>query len=1367
MAKSMGSPTLDFREARSGKRLDRRSGAKHPGRRLGGAGGVFAALVLMAGVLQVATSLPANALTNQTLFAAPAALGLGNCTSAANACTLLTAVTQANGDTGDTINLATGTYPTLTYAITSSQSWIGVAGTVISGGAPPVTVAASQTVSLSTLTIKNGTVGGIANSGNLTLTSVTLSGNTGAAAGGAIANASAASSLVLNGVTIGPGNSAGNGGGIDNKGTITTTGSASTITGNTALGDGGGVDNELGGNFSATGLIVTANHGTSGGGIANETGATALSLTGGTIGGASSSAGNVATGPGGGIANLVTNTNPTSLSGVTVQFNQSSNSGGGIYSTGTLMVTNGSIANNTATAPGGGLFTRAVATATPPLLTGVAISSNQTGAIGGGIVDMYGGLTMSGGSIIGNSTSTTGNDGGGVFIGAGAPANQDTFSGVAITGNVAHTNGGGIALEGTGGLVLNALGTTGTSVSSNIASTGGGGGLYLTSTTSATCNIAVIPPGGPAASVPSAANNTCVEPGTTINGNTATGSGESGGGISITTGTLQVTGTSALPTTISGNQANLDGGGINDADAAMSVVNTTVSSNQVNSVSGLGGGIYGGWGTAPYSIVYDSTLFNNAIPNSATAGMGLGAGLYNENGFTLANDTIDGNGGASFGGGIYNNDVNLAMTNLTFTANGTKTPVGGAAFYGNVTAGTTTTSLGSIFAGDQNFTTGGTQQDECQGAALPADLPTSLGYNLDAEHTCGFVSAGDQTGANTAALQPLASNGGPTQTIALGSTSTAINGDGIGNPSVCPTFDQRGSARNATTRSHCDIGAYDTGGSGGGLTPTTTTVSVSPTSVAPGASVTYTATVSGGATPTGSVSFTAGGTATCTATLSGGTGSCTATNAPVGTSEPVVGTYGGDGGHSGSSGSTTLTVTGTLAPTTTTVTVAPSSTTQGTSVTYSATVSGGATPTGTVNFTAAGAATCTATLSSGSGSCTASNAPVGTDSVVGTYVPDSTHSASSGSATLVVTGISSPTSTSVSVSPGSVAQGGSVTYSATVTGGTTNPTGTVSFTAGGTATCTATLSGGSGSCSASNAPVGTDSVVGSYTGDSTHAASAGTATLTVTAPPPPPPPPPAKPSGYDMVGNDGGVFVFPLGQSSGFFGSLPALGIHVNNIVGMVPTFNDQGYFLVGRDGGVFAFGNAGFVNSLPGIGVSVNNIVGIEPTLDGKGYFLVGSDGGVFAFGTAGFQNSLPGIGVHVNNIVGIAATPDDGGYWVLASTGQVYAFGDATNFGGPTGVNNATAIVPTPSGNGYWVVTASGAVFPFGAAVSFGSLPALGVTPAFPVIGIVPTNTGHGYWLIGADGGLFAFGDASFQGSLPGLGIHVNNIVGAVPTG
>ena len=252
-------------------------------------------------------------------------------------------------------------------------------------------------------------------------------------------------------------------------------------------------------------------------------------------------------------------------------------------------------------------------------------------------------------------------------------------------------------------------------------------------------------------------------------------------------------------------------------------------------------------------------------------------------------------------------------------------------------------------------------------------------------------------------------------------------------------------------------------------------------------------------------------------------------------------------------------------------------------------------------------------------------------------------------------------------------------------------------------------------------------------------------------------PPPEVKHGYDLVGSDGGVFVF----GGGFYGSLPGLGIHVNNVTGIVPTIKDDGYFLVGSDGGVFAF-NAPFANSLPGIGVHVNNIVGIVPTLDDKGYFLVGRDGGVFSF-NAPFANSLPGIGIHVNDIVGLAATADDQGYWLVGSDGSVYAFGDAHAYGNaPAG---AVGITVTHDGGGYWVVGANGAVTAFGDAVKFGDLPSLGISVS-NVVGIVVSPDSLGYNLFGNDGGVYSFGDAQYQGSLPGLGVKVDNVVGAVPT-
>jgi hypothetical protein len=263
-------------------------------------------------------------------------------------------------------------------------------------------------------------------------------------------------------------------------------------------------------------------------------------------------------------------------------------------------------------------------------------------------------------------------------------------------------------------------------------------------------------------------------------------------------------------------------------------------------------------------------------------------------------------------------------------------------------------------------------------------------------------------------------------------------------------------------------------------------------------------------------------------------------------------------------------------------------------------------------------------------------------------------------------------------------------------------------------------------------------------------------------------------SGYDLVGSDGGVFVFPLGQASGFYGSLPGLTVHVHNVVGIVPTNNYTGYDLVGSDGGVFVFplGQAsGFYGSLPGLTppVKVNDIVGIVPTNHYTGYDLVGADGGVFVFPlgqASGFYGSLPGQGIHVNDIVGIAVTGDDQGYWLAGSTGHVYNLGDAPAVGSPATSSPIVGIAADSSSQGGWLVAKNGAVYPFGNAVSFGTLPQAGASVG-NVASIVPTPSGNGYWIIGADGRVFAFGDAISQGTLPALGVAVNDVVGAVPTG
>ena len=359
------------------------------------------------------------------------------------------------------------------------------------------------------------------------------------------------------------------------------------------------------------------------------------------------------------------------------------------------------------------------------------------------------------------------------------------------------------------------------------------------------------------------------------------------------------------------------------------------------------------------------------------------------------------------------------------------------------------------------------------------------------------------------------------------------------------------------------------------------------------------------------------------------------------------------------------------------------------------------------------------------------------------------------------------TSVTTGTSAAEAIVGTQVTVSASVTDVSTSPTTavadqTVTFTLG-RATCRGVTNAvGTASCRIdAPASTGIATLTASFAGSASHAASSGVSAFDAVAAPPP------RPSGYDMVGSDGGVFVFPTDTASGFYGSLPGLGVRVDDIVGMVPSTDYKGYFLVGSDGGVFSFGDTRYEGSLPGIHAVVDDIIGIVPTHDDRGYLLVGRDGGVFSFGDASFVGSLPGDGVHIDDIVGIAQTNSGDGYWLVSSTGTVYPFGDAQSLGSATTLGTeVTGIAATTIGQGYWVTSASGGVAAFGAATLWGSLTALHVTPAFGVVSLVPTSDNQGYWLIGGDGGVFSFGTTPYAGSLPGVGVTVGNIVGAVPT-
>jgi hypothetical protein len=198
------------------------------------------------------------------------------------------------------------------------------------------------------------------------------------------------------------------------------------------------------------------------------------------------------------------------------------------------------------------------------------------------------------------------------------------------------------------------------------------------------------------------------------------------------------------------------------------------------------------------------------------------------------------------------------------------------------------------------------------------------------------------------------------------------------------------------------------------------------------------------------------------------------------------------------------------------------------------------------------------------------------------------------------------------------------------------------------------------------------------------------------------------------------------------------------------------GYWIVHPDGGVFSYGSAPFLGSVPGLGIHVSDIVGIAATPDGGGYWLVGSDGGVFTFGDAGFFGSMGGNPLN-QPVVAIAATPSVGGYYLVARDGGVFTFGDAVFAGSMGGkpLNKPVVDMAADPAGGYWLVASDGGVFTFGGAPFLGSM---GGTPLVkPVVGVTSAPRGAGYWLVAQDGGVFTFGQAPFAGSLGGSALSI----------
>jgi hypothetical protein len=298
--------------------------------------------------------------------------------------------------------------------------------------------------------------------------------------------------------------------------------------------------------------------------------------------------------------------------------------------------------------------------------------------------------------------------------------------------------------------------------------------------------------------------------------------------------------------------------------------------------------------------------------------------------------------------------------------------------------------------------------------------------------------------------------------------------------------------------------------------PDTTTLSSSPNPSTYGQPVTFTAVVSNGTgtSPTGTVSFMDGTTALGTGTLdSTGTATLTTSTVPGGP-QLISAVYSGDSSNPAStSNNVDQAVNPAISSTALTSSLNPA--TYGQSVKLTATVTaktGAVTPSGIVCFYNGTTFLGSATLSkAGIARFTTSTLPAGTDHLSAVYPGGGNDAGSpagplqgmpstSNTVTETINPAATTTSLASSLNPSTVGQ--AVTFTATVSNGSTSiPTGTVTFLDGTTTLGTGPLDGsGTATFTTSTLPAGTGQITASYGGDANDKVSVSSAVAQVVNP---------------------------------------------------------------------------------------------------------------------------------------------------------------------------------------------------------------------------------------------------------------------------
>jgi sugar lactone lactonase YvrE len=278
-------------------------------------------------------------------------------------------------------------------------------------------------------------------------------------------------------------------------------------------------------------------------------------------------------------------------------------------------------------------------------------------------------------------------------------------------------------------------------------------------------------------------------------------------------------------------------------------------------------------------------------------------------------------------------------------------------------------------------------------------------------------------------------------------------------------------------------------------TATTTTLTSTAATTLAGEAASFTASVSSStAIPTGSVSFYSGGVSIGQVPLNAqGVATLSTSTLAVG-SDSITAVYVGNGNYNTS---TSVALQHSVVLATTSLTLAGPATAVNAGGTFAMTAAlsnNGVAPTGTLTLHNGGTTIATLSVTAdGTFSFPNLSLGVGTYQLTAVYSGDANNAVATSAAITVVIQLN-PTTTSLSSSANQVTLGQSVTFTATVSGGTPRPTGTIEFLDGTTVLGSSTVNAsGTATLVVSTLTFGAQSITATYEGDADHAVSTSSA----------------------------------------------------------------------------------------------------------------------------------------------------------------------------------------------------------------------------------------------------------------------------------